>query len=515
MTVSQADQLVALAERMYDLGISTAGEPYAVSADRPGVALMFRGGSESLRRDLAAAHQRNHHKVPSSAALTDALVVLESQASDAKPRPVFLRVGWHDSEIVLDLADPYFGSVAVLSRDGWHVTPDSPVLFRRTILTSQLPAPTRGVGSDGLDDLWGVANVAEVSRPHVLAWLLSNLLDIPHPILALLGPQGTGKSTTATILATMLDPSPAPLRAMPRDLEAWAVAAAGSYVVPLDNVSTIQDWLSDALCRCATGEGLVRRKLYSDDGIAILNFRRPVLLTSIDPGAMRGDLGDRLLAIDTEPITGRRTDQDIAATWQKIHPRILGALLDLAVQVLAATDTVTVNKLPRMADYARVLAAVDHVLGTEGFANYQGMERRVALDVLEGDHVAVAIRALGPYDGTMNTLLVTLNRQLTDAGQRPPKGWPTTPRGLRGRLNRLINAFARTGITVTMERTNAGSHVTITPANDSQDSHDELDGDGCDGSDRHPTSTSDVVDMSAYETRYPDLFDHQQRETAP
>ena len=34
------------------------------------------------------------------------------------------------------------------------------------------------------------------------------------------------------------------------------VAASGSYVVALDNLSGIREELSDALCRAATGEGL-------------------------------------------------------------------------------------------------------------------------------------------------------------------------------------------------------------------------------------------------------------------
>ncbi|HEY8094363.1 MAG TPA: hypothetical protein VID93_11290 [Acidimicrobiales bacterium] len=53
------------------------------------------------------------------------------------------------------------------------------------------------------------------------------------------------------------------LRAVPRDLEGWAVAAAGSYVVGLDNLS---------------GEAIVRRALYTDSGLSVVAFRRAVVV---------------------------------------------------------------------------------------------------------------------------------------------------------------------------------------------------------------------------------------------
>jgi hypothetical protein len=73
-------------------------------------------------------------------------------------------------------------------------------------------------------------------------------------------------------------------------LEAWAVAASGLLVVALDNLDVVPAWLSDALCRAVTGEAVVRRALYTDSGLSVIAFRRLVILTAIDAGAMRGDL---------------------------------------------------------------------------------------------------------------------------------------------------------------------------------------------------------------------------------
>jgi len=107
--------------------------------------------------------------------------------------------------------------------------------------------------------------VAAESWPLVLGWLVAALLPhIQHPVLLLAREQGTGKSTAAHMLVQLVDPSSALLRSPPREPESSAIQAAGSYVVAVDNVSTIAPWWSDALCRAVTGDGWIRRRLYTD-----------------------------------------------------------------------------------------------------------------------------------------------------------------------------------------------------------------------------------------------------------
>ncbi len=256
---STATELVALAEARYQLGTSSTGEPYAVA--RPGhgphVARMLRGGQASLRAELAATFAQLHQRAPNSSALADALLVLEGRAMNIQPVEPALRVARHPGGLVLDLGDPT-GQVVVLTPAGWELAERSPVLFRRTKATGTLPPPQPGGRLEELRER-RLVNLTDASWPLALAWLVAALVpDIPHPIPLLCGEQGTGKSTTAKMLARLVDPSPAELRTGPKDLEQWAVAAAGSWLVVLDNISGVAPWLSDALCRAVTGDGLVR-----------------------------------------------------------------------------------------------------------------------------------------------------------------------------------------------------------------------------------------------------------------
>lgn len=125
-------------------------------------------------------------------------------------------------------------------------------------------------------------------------------------------------------LGLLVDPSNAPKRKPPREIDGWVTAASGSWVVPVDNVSGVTVWWSDSLGRAVSGEGDVRRKLYTDADVSVFNFRQVIILNGIDLGAIRDDLAERLLTVELNRIDehDRRYEEDIAQTWDEVHPRL-------------------------------------------------------------------------------------------------------------------------------------------------------------------------------------------------
>lgn len=447
MKDSTATALVRLALDRYRLGLSADDEPFAVALDGPRIVRALRGGKGSLRAELADAYYADAGKVAAQQALADALLVLEGRAQHESAERLHLRVAEHDGVHYLDLGD-VTGRAVRITGGRWHVVTDPPVLFRRTQLTGALPAPEAG---GTLDELWELLNVTPSDRPLVLAWVVAALLpDIPHPVLALRGEQGNGKSTATRTLAGLLDPSPAQVRKPPRDVDGWVTAASGSWIVGLDNVSELRGWWSDALCRAVTGDGDVRRRLYSDADLAVFSFRRVVLLNGIDLGAVRDDLAERLLTVELHRITerGRKLDADLDVQWQAAHARLLGALLTLAARVLDQLPHVTLDQLPRMADFARVLAAVDQVLGTGGLTSYGQQAGDLAADAVDSDPVLAAVVAavVEPWTGAAGELLDLITPSAE--GWRAPKDWPKDSRGLTGLLRRRAPSLRRLGWTV-------------------------------------------------------------------
>ncbi|MBG0818201.1 toprim domain-containing protein [Planomonospora sp. ID82291] len=446
---SQASQLVKLARERFELFMSEDGRPYARKIDGPNIALPLRGKA-GLRSQLARIFtDETGGNVPSQSALADCMTVLEGIAGSAEPRVPHVRVARHEGRIVVDLGTAD-GACVIIGPDGWERASRSPVLFRRSGAMKPLPVPVRD--GDGLAKLHGMLNTSTEGFRLLAAWLIAAFIpDLPHPILTFRGEQGTGKSKAAQMVIGIIDPSGAPKRTAPRDLKSWAVQAFNSWGLCLDNVSTIADWLSDALCRAVTGDGVVDRALYSDDDVVVLEFRRVLAMTTIDAGALAGDLAERLLMIELNliPDSKRREEAELDAAYRDAHASILASLFDLLAEVLKALPEVTMTERPRMADFARILAAVDKVNGWETFASYTASARNAVADVLDGEPFAQAVVALvdaSGADGLELTAQEILDKVATP--DRLPRKWPKDSTRAAGQLKRLAPALRTIGIEV-------------------------------------------------------------------
>ncbi|MDX5572884.1 ATP-binding protein [Streptomyces sp. ID01-9D] len=446
---SQAAQLVAIARKRYDLFMSEDGRPYGVKTDGANIALPLRGKA-GLRSQLSRIYNDEHGgAVASQSALADAMTVLEGVAQAADPRVPHVRVARHGDGVVVDLGDAD-GRCVVIAPDGWDRSARSPVLFRRSGAMKPLPAPLRN--GDGLAKLRDLLNTDEEGFRLLVAWLVACFIpDLPHPILTFRGEQGTGKSYSAKMVIGIIDPSGAPKRTAPRDIKSWATQAFNSWALCLDNVSVIPDWLSDALCRAVTGDGIVDRALYTDDDVVVLEFRRVLAMTTIDAGALAGDLAERLLTIELHliPDHKRREEAEMDAAYAEAHPSILASLFDLLAQVLKVLPDVVLTERPRMADFARVLAAVDKVQGWNTLGSYKASARDAVTDVLDGEPFAQAVVALvdrAGADGLVLTASELLERVPTP--DKLPKKWPKDSTRAGGQLKRLAPALRTVGIEV-------------------------------------------------------------------
>lgn len=287
----------------------------------------------------------------------------------------------------------------------------------------------------------------------MLGFLVAALIqpDAPHPVLTLFAGQGSGKSSATRRIVDLVDPSPVPLRKAPRDSDSWTVAAAGSWVVALDNLSGVPEWLSDALCRASTGDGDVKRALYTDAGLAIVKFRRCVIANGIDVGALRGDLSERILSVAMHPIkpSDRLLEKEICQRWENMYDRVFGALLDLCAQALAAMPGIELDMFPRMADFATLLTAIDQVLNTDGLARYLSRADTMAEDSLSAEAFITQLRDVisEKFEGNSADLLAAVDVRL-ETIVRKPRGWPRGPRDVTSILKRNAPALRTLGWTI-------------------------------------------------------------------
>lgn len=455
-----ADVLIELAAGA-ELWHTPTGDAYATVR----VAAHFEHyavSSRAMRRWLASRLWETEARAPSPEALRTAAGVLEAEAIfNGASHPTHVRVApAPGGGVLLDLADRAWRAVHVTER-GWSVVDWPAIRFRRARAMLPLPEPEPGGDLAELEHFLGGRAPADLAL--LIGWLVSALRPRgPYPVLLVQGEQGAGKSTTSRMLRRLVDPNTAELRAQPREPRDLAIAANNAWVIALDNLSGVRDWLSDALCRLATGGGFATRELFSDAEEVIFDAQRPTLLNGIDAVASRGDLLDRALLVTLPRVQEYRTEAELWDAFEAVRPRLLGALLDAVVAALHGEAHAPVPGHLRMADAARWVAAAEPALpwppGTwlEAFAAVGEEGQRSAIEASPvGQALLELVLERGEIESTAGELLGLLEQRVGERAARA-RSWPRSPRGFSSELRRLAPALRALGVDVDFERRGHG-----------------------------------------------------------
>src|SRR5262245_52795432 len=414
--------------------------------------------SKRFRYWLRRRYYEENGSAASAEAIRSAVDLLEARAQfDAPERAVHIRVVEHDGRIYLDLADKEWRAVQI-GPDGWRVVTSPPIRFRRAPGMLSLPIPPKG-GS--IESLAGFLNLpAPDEFVLVVAWLLAALQrGGPYPLLVIAGEQGSAKTVFTKILRALIDPNAASTRAPPREERDLMIAANNGHVLAYDNLSGLPSWLSDALCRLASGGSFAIRRLYTDGDEVLFQAARPAILNGIEDIVCRSDLADRAIFLTLEPILDerRRTERELWHEFEAVHPRILGALLDAAAHGLRRSSKVPLERSPRMADFALWATACETALWPPGtFLRAYDANRRTAIEgVIEADPVAAFVREIMAVRSTWAGRASDLLRTRIAAGEEvrhKTAGWPRNPRALAGRLRRCQTLLRTVGIDIAFAR---------------------------------------------------------------
>jgi hypothetical protein len=424
--------------------------------------------NSGLKRWLTYVFYKETNILPNKDLLSQAINAIVSIANyECSFASIHTRITEHEGCIYIDLANDQWECIKI-SKNGWDIIKNPPVFFRRSNGLLPLPTPVRG-GS--LEEIRTLINLATDEDYYLLVgWMLGTLHPRgPYPGLSLNGGQGTGKSFSTVTIKNILDPNIAPTKSSPKDERDMAIAAQNTHIICLDNLSSMPVWLSDLLCKLATGSGFSTRKLHTDDDEKIFYACRPFIINGIEDGLIsRGDLLERSILVTLEPIdpSQRKTERELKKLVKDAHPRILGALLDAAVCALRELDNVDLPDLPRMADFCEWVTAAEPALGWEPrtFVNtFTDNQSNASSIAIEASPVAQAIkRYMGncsKWEGMSQELYQSLQKyeDLTSK-----KTWPGNPRALSGVLKRVTPPLLSQGIKVFFHKRNSqGSKITI------------------------------------------------------
>jgi hypothetical protein len=430
--------------------------------------------SQSFGRWLERRFYMRSGTAPSSFAVRDAVNVLEARARiDGAARDVFVRVAESEGAIYLDLVNDDW-QIVEITADGWRITTDAPVRFKRTRGMLPLPVPASHGKLERLRKFLNLRNDEDWYA--VAGWLVGALHPRgPYPVLVLHGEQGSAKSTAAKVLRSLIDPHSAPLRAAPRELRDLMITAMNSRCLAFDNMSHVTGALSDALCQIASGGGFATRELYTDREEVIFRAARPIILNGIEELVTRPDLLDRAIVVylPSIPVDKRKPEN---VFWHQFHeelPRLLTGLLRALVMALRKLPRTRLPYLPRMADFALWVTAAESALGWPkgAFLAAYTANMEMATDLaLEASALApVLIKFINeqarlaetesdPFDepsewmwsGTASDLLEQLAKFAPDALR--DRGWPRSAAAIANALRRLQPVLRVRGLLVDFAR---------------------------------------------------------------
>jgi len=432
---------------------------------------LFRTAEKKYENLLRHEYYKIHDSIPSREALASVSALATAKAQvDGPMRAVHCRIA-HDFDddgrltaVHLDLCDPAHRAVKV-TPEGWKVGP-SEVYFRRAPRSHALPVPeTGGAISSFFDIVWGPSTemclASSIQIGLLTGWIIHLLSPGPYLIAELQSTQGTGKSLLMRLLRSIVDPADGMAGALPKNETDMAIAALNSAVLSFDNQSgALSKDANDWFCRLCTGGGISARKLYSDSDEVTFDIKRPSIINGIENCVTKQDLIDRSISLSPPviPPDRRRTEAAILAQFKQEHPKILGAFLDVFVQVLKNLPSTTVENPGRMADFETVLQAAQPAISLqdesgsslnllECYRTNRTESMNIGLDV---DPLASAILEYFYNVSVPNYLLsgnaTTLIAKLTK-GEKPPLDFPTSRR-LRGDLLRIKPALEKLGLTV-------------------------------------------------------------------
>ncbi len=421
---------------------------------------VLRISSITFRNYISGLLYSSTGRVPQAAALSEAVQQLQAMAlfdQTSAVCEVHLRVARHGNKVYVDLGNNDW-EVVEIDAQGWRVVKQSPVMFVRSNSMRPIPCPERG-GS--MEEIRKLVNCGDDDNFALMCgWIVGAFNPGgPFPVLCLHGEMGSGKSSTCELLRHLVDPSQTPHRALPReDRDLW-IAAKWSHLLSFDNVSTIPDWLSDALCRISTGGSYGVRTHYSDDEEQLFQATRPILLNGIPDAAVKPDLVDRCIVFNLPAIAADRriTKNEWSERCERSIPRIMGAIFDAVSSSLRNWDNVQLSSLARMADFEKWVTAA--AMSCNGFARdfstaYRRNRDDINSTILEANALGSSLMRLvnqgNSFHGRASDLLELL-RSGQSAEWRYSPGWLKNPQTLAGELRRIAPNLARAGIRVQLD----------------------------------------------------------------
>lgn len=407
-------------------------------------------------------------------------LAVKAQIEGEEITPAY-RCAYHEGKIFYYLADRE-QTVICIDENGYRVIAESPVPFIKKQNMSEQVLPKKA--KDTLKKMgmkyWQFATADD----RILHWILlisRFIAEGSQPLIYYFGDRGSAKSTSMKLDKMIIDPSEIDVKALPKNISDVVAAVSNQYMVCFDNVSRISEELSDIFCIVATHGYYSKKKLYSNNEEYAIKLNARVSFSGITNLSSKPDLIDRMVCLKLNRIDSskRRTEEEILKEFQTDLPYILDRIFRILSKAIPIYRELKLERLPRMADFAKWGYAIAEALGYGGdrfMKIYEKNQNELLENMVSEDAViTVLIEMLKKrhyFKGKVTELLSTLTTMAEDMNLDIRVGWARDASALSRRLYESQSVLSMFGVSIHRGKANGERYIELS-MKDGDNSHQE------------------------------------------
>lgn len=218
---------------------------------------------------------------------------------------------------------------------------------------------------DSLNDVTGLTKAQALALLRVwLLFILFRDLARAHPILAILGQPGSGKSAMLARVFAVFYGAGKNIGGITSRKD-FDTQTSNFPLVVFDNVDTWESWLPDSLAQVVNNTDIDVRRLYTDNEIYSIKRQAMVALSAFDPKFGRADVADRLLILSLIRVPEFRDEASMYQAALEKRNYIWGAIVDDLLTVLRTPRFIDNSLQFRIQDFATLGIWISRALGIE------------------------------------------------------------------------------------------------------------------------------------------------------
>jgi len=359
-------------------------------------------------------------------------IISQAQMNGTVKEKIHNRIAQLDEEIWYDLGTPDWKAIKITKENITTVNIDqhSP-LFRRSQSMQQQVIPKKGV-ENALNKLVDWFHILPQDKIIFKSHLISLFLEaFPMPMMVLDGSAGSLKTTITASIKQIVDPSGKAkednVATMSEKIDDLIIQLYNRYLSGFDNVSRVNDKVSDILCRAITGGSNPKRKLYSDDDEVIHTFKRKIILNGIIPTLEYPDLQTRIISYARTELTDdeKITEKSFSKKFNELLSYLLGEIFITLSRALKLYPVVEKDIQPktRMSDFEIWGEAISRALGNAHNDFLNRYHEKLDEDTIESQESYPAIFAIlelmehrNEYEDSMSNFYGEISHRLESSG---------------------------------------------------------------------------------------------------